>query len=241
MLTRGAAKKLVVYVGANRRRGGEPVYEAVVRFLHSHGCAGATVTRAVAGYGQSGKVHEAHLFSLAEDVPVRIEAVDSEEKIAALLPWVYELVEDGLIEVQETEVVKFTERQTKGEEAKALKHEKLERRAKMLRVYIGEDDRWEGEPLYEAIVRKLRMLDIAGATVYRGVLGYGAQQRLHRPGWLGLSTDLPVMISVIDTEEKIRGVLPALDEMVDEGLIALSDVEIIKYTHSRKDAEDAAS
>jgi len=89
MLTRGAAKKLVVYVGANRRRGGEPVYEAVVRFLHGHGCAGATVTRAVAGYGQSGKVHEAHLFSLAEDVPVRIEAVDSEEKIAALRPWVY--------------------------------------------------------------------------------------------------------------------------------------------------------
>jgi PII-like signaling protein len=241
MLTRGAAKKLVVYVGANERRGGEPVYESVVRFLHGHGCAGATVTRAVAGYGQSGRLHEAHLFSLAEDVPVRIEAVDSEEKIRALLPWVYEMVESGLVEVQDTEVVKFTERRPAGEEAKALKHEKLEGRAKMLRVYIGEDDRWEGEPLHEAIVKKLRMMDIAGATVYRGVLGYGAQQRLHRPGWLGLSTDLPVMISVIDTEEKIRGVLPALDEMVDEGLIALSDVEIIKYTHSRKDREDAAT
>jgi PII-like signaling protein len=241
MFQRGAAKKLVVYVGASRRRGGEPVYEAVVRFLHGHGCAGATVTRAVAGYGQSGRLHEAHLFSLSDDVTVRIEAVDSEEKIRALLPWVYEMVDEGLIEVQDTEVVKFTERREETEEAKALKHEKLEGRAKMLRVYIGEDDRWEGEPLHEAIVKKLRMMDIAGATVYRGVLGYGAQQRLHRPGWLGLSTDLPVMISVIDTEEKIRGVLPALDEMVDEGLIALSDVEIIKYTHSRKDADDSAN
>jgi PII-like signaling protein len=240
MLTRGRAKKLVVYVNAKQHYRGEPVHEAVVRFLRAHGCAGATVTRAVAGYGQSGKVHEAHLFSLAEDVPVRIEAVDSEEKIGALLPWVYEMVERGLVEVQDTEVVKFTSGQAEGQEAHALKHEKLEGRAKMLRVYIGEDDRWEGEPLHEAIVKKLRMMDIAGATVYRGVMGYGAQQRLHRPGWLGLSTDLPVMISVIDTEEKIRGVLPALDEMVDEGLIALSDVEIIKYTHSRKGEEDAA-
>ena len=116
-----------------------------------------------------------------------------------------------------------------------MKHEKLEGHAKMLRIYIGEDDRWEGEPLHEAIVKKLRMMDIAGATVYRGVMGYGAQQRLHKPGWLGLSTDLPIMISIIDTEEKIKGVLPMLDEMVDEGLVVLSDVEIIKYTHKSKD------
>ena len=241
MLTRGRAKKLVVYVNSKQHYRGEPVHEAVVRFLRGHGCAGATVTRAVAGYGQSGKVHEAHLFSLTEDVPMRIEAVDSEEKIGALLPWIYEMVDRGLIEVQDTEVIKFTKQQPEAEGEHAMKHEKLEGQAKMLRIYIGEDDRWEGEPLHEAIVRKLRMMDIAGATVYRGLMGYGAQQRLHRPGWLGLSTDLPVMISVIDTEEKIRGVLPALDEMVDEGLIALSDVEIIKYTHSRKGAEDAAT
>ncbi|MCA1816543.1 MAG: DUF190 domain-containing protein [Acidobacteria bacterium] len=120
-----------------------------------------------------------------------------------------------------------------------MKHEKLEGSAKMLRIYIGEDDRWEGEPLHEAIVKKLRMMDVAGATVYRGVMGYGAQQRLHKKsGWLSLSTDLPVMISVIDTEEKIRRVLPVLDEMVDEGLVVLSDVEIIKYTHSHA-AEEA--
>lgn len=89
--------------------------------------------------------------------------------------------------------------------------------------------------LHEAIVKKLRMMDIAGATVYRGVKGYGAQQRLHKPGWLGLSTDLPIMISIIDTEEKIKDVVPMLDEMVDEGLVVLSDVEIIKYTHKSED------
>jgi len=115
-----------------------------------------------------------------------------------------------------------------------MKHQKLEGSAKLLRIYIGEDDRWEDEPLHEAIVKKLRMMDIAGATVYRGLLGFGAQQRVHRSGFLGLSKDLPIMLSVIDAEEKIRGVLPVLDEMVDEGLIALSDVEIIKYTHSAR-------
>ena len=232
MLARGPAKKLVIYVNARQHYGNEPVYEAVVRFLHRHGCSGATVTRAVAGYGTSGKLHEAHLFSLTEDVPMRIEAVDSEQKITALLPWIYDMVARGLIEVQDTEVVKHTTHQTEAEGEHAMKHEKLAGHAKMLRIYIGEDDRWEGEPLHEAIVKKFRMMDIAGATVYRGMMGYGAQQRVHKSGWLGLSSDLPIMISVVDTEEKIRRVLPVCDEMVDEGLVVLSDVEIIKYTHS---------
>ncbi len=192
------------------------------------------MTKAVSGYGRSGKVHEAHLFSITEDVPMRVEVVDSEQKINALLPWIYDMVDKGLIEVQDTEVIKHTTHQAETEESHAVKHEKLEGRAKLLRIYVGEDDRWEDEPLHEAIVKKLRMMDIAGATVYRGLIGYGAQNRVHRSGFLGLSKDLPIMLSIIDTEEKIRGVLPVLDEMVDEGLIALSDVEIIKYTHSAR-------
>ena len=220
---------------------GEPVHEAVVRFLHSHGCAGATVTRALAGFGAAGRLHQSHLFGLTEDAPMRIEAVDSAQKIDALLPWIYEIVADGLIEVQDTEVIKYTKHQPPEEESPAMKHEKLEGQAKMLRIYVGEDDRWEGEPLHEAIIKRLRMMDIAGATVYRGLMGYGAQQRLHKAGWLGLSKDLPIMISVVDTEEKIRLVIPVCDEMVSEGLIVLSDVEIIKYTHSHSPAETPSS
>jgi PII-like signaling protein len=238
MLEKGAAKKLVIYVNEGQRQHGEPVYEAVVRFLHRHGCSGATVTKAVAGYGVSGKLHEAHLFSLTEDVPMRIEAVESERKINALLPWIYDIVDKGLIEVQDTFVIKHTTHREQPEGEHAMKHEKLEGQAKMLRIYIGEDDRWEGEPLHEAIVKKLRMMDIAGATVYRGVMGYGAQQRVHKTGWLGLSSDMPIMISVIDTEAKIRNILPVLDEMVDEGIVVLSDVEIIKYTHSHPAGEE---
>lgn len=235
MLQKGPAKKLVVYVNTLQHYQSKPVYEAIVEFAHRHNCAGATVTRAVSGYGRSGKVHEAHLFSLTEDVPMRIEVVDSEQKINALLPFIYDMVEKGLIEVQDTQVIKHTADKPQLEEDQEMKHEKLEGSAKLLRIYVGEDDRWEDEPLHEAIVKRLRMMDIAGATVYRGLIGYGAQNRVHRPGFLGLSNDLPIMISIIDTEEKIRGVLPVLDEMVDEGLIALSDVEIIKYTHSNRD------
>jgi uncharacterized protein len=107
---------------------------------------------------------------------------------------------------------------------------KLEGKAKMLRIHFGEDDKWQNKPLYEAIVIKCRELDIAGATVFRGIEGYGASTLIHKRHLLRAS-DRPIMVSVIDTEEKIRSLIPALDEMVDEGLIAMSEVEVIRYVH----------
>jgi uncharacterized protein len=107
---------------------------------------------------------------------------------------------------------------------------KLEGKAKMLRIHFGEDDKWHDQPLYEAIVIKCRQLDIAGATVFRGIEGYGASTLIHKAHLLR-SSDRPIMVSVIDTEEKISSLLPALDEMVGEGLIALSEVEVIRYVH----------
>jgi uncharacterized protein len=107
---------------------------------------------------------------------------------------------------------------------------KLEGKAKMLRIHFGEDDRWHDKPLYEAIVIKCRELDIAGASVFRGIEGYGASTLIHKRHLLR-SSDRPIMVSVIDTEEKIRSLIPALDEMVDEGLIAMSEVEVIRYVH----------
>jgi PII-like signaling protein len=113
----------------------------------------------------------------------------------------------------------------------------------MLRIYIGQDDRWEGKPLYEAIVMKLRQMDVAGVTVYRGQMGYGAtglQQCVtpSRSGFLRLSRDLPIMLTIVDREEKIRSILPVLDEMIFEGLLVLSDVEVIKYAHAHPDVAD---
>jgi PII-like signaling protein len=107
---------------------------------------------------------------------------------------------------------------------------KLEGKAKLLRIHFGEDDKWQGKPLYEAIVIKCRELDIAGASVFRGIEGYGASSRIHKAHLLR-SSDRPIMVSVIDTEQNIGKLLPALDEMVDEGLIAMSEVEVIRYVH----------
>jgi len=108
---------------------------------------------------------------------------------------------------------------------------KLAGKAKLLRIYFGEDDKWKGKPLYRAIVEKCRELDVAGATVYRGVEGYGASTLIRRSHLLSISHDAPVMVSIVDSEEKIRKLIPVLDEMVGEGLIAMSDVEVIKYAH----------
>jgi uncharacterized protein len=108
---------------------------------------------------------------------------------------------------------------------------KLAGNAKMLRVYFGEDDKWNDKPLYRAIVEKCRELDLAGATVFRGIEGYGASTLIHRSHLLSFSSDAPIMVSVIDSQEKIQKLLPFLDEMVHEGLIAMSEVEVIKYSH----------
>ncbi len=109
---------------------------------------------------------------------------------------------------------------------------KSESTAKLLRVHFGEADKYQGRPLYHAIFDKCRELGIAGATVYRGLIGYGASTLIRRPHLLSLSSDAPILMTVVDTEENIRKLLPFLDQVVDEGLIAISDVEVIKYVHN---------
>jgi PII-like signaling protein len=228
MLQEGPAKKLVIYITATDQYRGAPLYQRLLEFFRDHGCAGATATTGVAGLGPHGVVRKLERLSLREDVPMRIEVVESAERIERLLPFVYDMVEEGLIEVLDTTVVKYAHRE-RPRATRGGPHVQLKGRGKMLRIYIGEDDRWEGAPLYDAIVKRLRMMDLAGATVYRGVLGYGASKRMHRDSWLHLSADRPVMITVVDTEEKIRRAIPVLDEMIGAGLLVLSDVEVIEY------------
>lgn len=108
---------------------------------------------------------------------------------------------------------------------------KLEGKAKMLRIHFGENDTWNEKPLHRAIVEKCRELDIAGATVFRGIEGYGASTLIHRSHLLSFSSDAPVMVSVIDSGEMIQKLMPHLERMIGEGLIAISDVEVIRYVH----------
>ncbi len=108
---------------------------------------------------------------------------------------------------------------------------KIEGEGQLLRIFVGESDRWEGKPLHEAIVRMARKAGLAGATVLRGFAGFGAHSRIHTAKILRLSEDLPIVIEIVDKPERIQGFLPKLDETVREGLITLEKVHVIAYRH----------
>ena len=105
----------------------------------------------------------------------------------------------------------------------------IPRQAQLLRVFLGEADSHEGKPLYEAIVLKARELHVAGATVLRGGLGYGHSSRLHTAKILRLSADLPLVIEIVDSEEKLQAFLPVLDQMITGGLVTLEKVKVLEY------------
>ena len=109
---------------------------------------------------------------------------------------------------------------------------KNESEGALLRIFVGESDRWHGRPLHEAIVRRARQQGLAGATVLRGIEGFGANSRVHTARILRLSEDLPVVVEIVDRSEKIEAFLPLLDEMVQEGMITVEKVRVIAYRHS---------
>jgi PII-like signaling protein len=110
---------------------------------------------------------------------------------------------------------------------------KLEGEGKLLRIFIGEGDRWQGQPLFVAFVRKVRENGGAGATVLRGIEGFGAHSRIHTARILRLSEDLPIVVEIVDTAEKIDALLPALDAMIEDGLVTIEKVEILRYRPGR--------
>jgi PII-like signaling protein len=110
---------------------------------------------------------------------------------------------------------------------------KLEGEGLLVRIFIGENDRWHGKPLYEAVVERAREAGLAGATVVRGLMGFGAKSRIHTAKVLRLSEDLPLVIELVDSAEKIQKVLPMLDEMVGDGMVTLERVQVIAYRAAR--------
>ncbi|HOW27188.1 MAG TPA: DUF190 domain-containing protein [Elusimicrobiota bacterium] len=113
---------------------------------------------------------------------------------------------------------------------------KIPEDGKLLRIFIGESDRWNGAPLYEAIVNLARKNGMAGATVLKGMMGFGCKSHMHTAKILRLSEDLPIIVEMVDSEEKINGFLPHLDEMVREGLITLEKANVILYRAGEKGA-----
>jgi hypothetical protein len=106
---------------------------------------------------------------------------------------------------------------------------KRESSAKIVRIFLGESDRWKGQPLYIAVVEAMRAAGLAGATVFKGILGFGAHSVMHAARIVDLSSDLPIVIELVDSEEKVEAFLPTLDQMVSEGLVTIEDVRVIAY------------
>jgi PII-like signaling protein len=235
MLTKGPAKKVTIYINEDTQHHMKALHDSIMTFLMHKGVSGATATRAFSGFGSHQLLHTPKIEVLSYSLPIRIEFVETAEKVDEVLPILYEMVTDGLIEVQDTTVVKKARKPAQPEPK--LPHDRKQGRATLLRVFLGEADRWHGEPLYDAIVKKLRMMEISGATVYRGILGYGAKGHEHKRSFLHPTRDLPVMISVIDTPEKITAAAEAIEAMLEDGLIVASDVEMVRLVRSQSATE----
>jgi PII-like signaling protein len=238
MLSQGPAKKVSIYVGEDEQYHGHALYAAILDYLFYRGVSGASVVRGIAGFGAEHKMHTTRILRLTENLPVKIEFTESPEKLEEILPKLHEMVGTGLIEMQDTVVVKPPHASPEQDLGPQVPPAKRAGKAKLMRIYIGENDRWHDKPLYQALVESLRANDIAGVTVYQGILGYGANRRIHQQKALNLSHDHPIMLSIVETEEKLRAFVPVLDDMVKQGLVVLSDVDIIKYTHNIQDLKD---
>jgi PII-like signaling protein len=239
MLAKGPAKRVIIFVNEDTQHHTAALHDSIMTFLMHKGVSGATATRAYSGFGSHQMLHTSRMEELAQHRPIRIEFTETAEKVEDVLPTLYEMVTDGLIEVQDTTVVKVARKSVRPEPK--LPHQEKRGRAALLRVFMGEADKWRGEPLYDALVKKLRVMEIAGATVYRGILGYGAKRHEHKRSFFHPMRDLPIMVSVIDTPEKIAAAAEAIEAMLEEGLIVTSDVDIVRLvrSHTVTEAPDA--
>lgn len=237
MLKAGKAVKVSIYIAEGATHHGVPVYSSILDFLFYRGVSGATVLKGIAGFGADHRLHSATLVDISDQLPLKIEFIESREKVDELLGKLEEMAGSGMIEVQETTVAKPAEpKKAKATEPPA--HLKIEGKALMMRIYISEQDKWQNKALHLALVEAMRANDIAGVTVYRGILGYGAHHRVHHERTLSLSHDASIMLSAVDSEERIRAFLPIVEQMVEEGLVVLSDVDVIKYAYRARTADE---
>jgi PII-like signaling protein len=237
VLKQGPAKKVCVYVSEDRQHHGSALYAAILEFLFYRGVSGATVVRGISGFGADHHLHTTRILRLTENLPIKIEFIEEPDKVEALLPTLVEMAGSGLIDVQDTQIVKPAGPSKVQPSPTPEPPVRIEGKAKLMRIYIGEQDRWKDKPLHEALIESLRANGIAGVTVYQGITGYGANWRLHKDRALGISKDRPIILSVIDSEEKIRAYLPILDNMIGAGMVVLSDVDIIRYNHDSRKLE----
>ncbi len=246
------ASLLRFYSNANETFERVPLYRAVVETARRGKLAGASVFPVELGYGVHRHVHDIASEYSSFEIPIVVELVDAAERVASLVAELETMVGEGLIVISSALVLRYTHA---AESSKAIRREfgigptalagqvrtvegsspmKIEGEAKRVTVYIGSADTWGGRNLAVAIVEKCREMGMAGASVSRGVMGFGKQSVIHKAHFLGLSDDLPEKVEVVDRPEEIERVLPVLDEMVGGGLIVVEDVHVVRYSHDPK-------
>jgi hypothetical protein len=240
---------LRIYLQSADRAPHAPTYERIIKVARNEKLAGATVIRGILGVGNRGIIPASN-WSVVEHVPVIVEIVDSGEKIAKFVQGsLDQIMVGGMITLERAAVMMYRHRAhdqlNSLNLAAALKplstlptispgsHMKIGENGVLLRVFTGESDRFEHKPLYEAIVQKTRELGLAGATVLRGSEGFGAHSVVHKTSLLEMSTDLPVVIEIVDVEEKVKLLLPYLETMVQEGMITMEHVVVLMYRHEK--------
>lgn len=225
MLARGVAQKVTIYVNQDTRAHAEPLWSTILNFLHSRHVAGATLFWADMGFGSHEQLHNPQSEYAAEHRPVRIEFIETPARGEELMPTLYEMVTDGLIVVQDVQVIKAISKDHSLTET-PMRTKTVATAAKLLRVYFCESDRHGDEPLYEAIVKKARVMGCSGATVHRGILGYGVKGHTHKAGRFHTPGDLPIMVSIIETPQKVNEMIHAVSDLMSDGLIVTSDIEL---------------
>jgi len=228
------------------RHGPSPLYEWIVETAHHEGLQGATVLKGFFGLRPEGSLLEEHTWSISQELPVIVEVVDEPARIETLLARVEPVFREGVITLERAHVLLYragpreTTPSVSGRNiidtaatsaAAGVRTMNVSENGVLLRIFIGESDKEPGRdrPLYEGIVRRAREAHLAGATVLRGPMGFGRHSRVHTAKLLELSTDLPVVIEIVDAEDKINAFLPTVDELVTEGLVTLEAVRIVRY------------
>ena len=224
--------------------------DTLVSRARQQGLAGATVLHGFFGFDINAQLLESGRFTLIEHYPVIVEIVDAPQAIGRFHSTVQEVVTEGMATLERGHVLCYRSDRLPPSPSRGLAVPgavpdlstlpspeefpamKIGETGQLLRVFIGESDVHEGQPLYRTIVLKARALGLCGATVLRGAMGYGANSRMHTTRLLELSTDLPILIEIVDSAEKINTLLPFLDEVVKEGLITIEAVHIFRYRAS---------
>jgi PII-like signaling protein len=238
---------LRIYLQSADRPPHVPTYERIVIAAKKEGLAGATVLQGILGAGYHGIITPSR-WAIAQHEPIILEIVDNADKIVRFIQDPLDQIMIGGMATLERATVMMYRPRTEPKPpslhlAGALKplstlpqiqpgpHMTIQDNGVLLRIFIGESDKFQNKPLHEMIVQKTRELGLAGATVLRGTQGFGARSVVHRAGLLIMSTDLPILVEIVDTEDKIKLLLPHLETMVAEGMITMEYVQILMYRH----------